>query len=97
MLLKGFRKGVEKAVELIRTGPSKKRKRPLKEEKIQAWERFSMKLESIYQSNPSSGMMFSFVEGSFVTALRNGEWILLDEVNLAPPETLQRKIGRAHV
>lgn len=93
MLLKGFRKGVEKAVELIRTGPSKKRKRPLKEEKIQAWERFSMKLESIYQSNPSSGMMFSFVEGSFVTALRNGEWILLDEVNLAPPETLQRIVG----
>lgn len=93
MLLKGFRKGVEKSLELIRTGPSKKRKRPLKEEKIQDWERFSMKLESVCQSDPSSGMMFSFVEGSFVTALRNGEWILLDEVNLAPPETLQRIIG----
>ncbi|XAR49907.1 hypothetical protein NMG60_11004090 [Bertholletia excelsa] len=38
-------------------------------------------------------MIFSFVEGAFVTALRNGEWILLDEVNLAPPETLQRVIG----
>ncbi|GFY97181.1 midasin-like protein [Actinidia rufa] len=32
-------------------------------------------------------------EGAFVTALRNGEWILLDEVNLAPPETLQRVSG----
>ncbi|KAA8540262.1 hypothetical protein F0562_024175 [Nyssa sinensis] len=32
-------------------------------------------------------------EGAFVTALRNGDWILLDEVNLAPPETLQRIIG----
>ena len=93
MLLKGFRKGVEKLVELIKPGHSKKRKRPLKEEKIQAWERFSIKLESVCQNNPSSGVMFSFVEGSFVTALRNGEWILLDEVNLAPPETLQRIIG----
>ncbi|XP_019425404.1 PREDICTED: midasin isoform X2 [Lupinus angustifolius] len=93
MLLRGFQKGVEKSLELIRTGPSKKRRKPLEEEKIQAWERFSIKLESVCQSNPSSGMMFSFVEGSFVTALRNGEWILLDEVNLAPPETLQRIIG----
>ncbi|KAF7800661.1 midasin [Senna tora] len=74
-------------------GSAKKRKKPLDEEKIQAWERFSFKLQSAYQSDPSSGMMFSFVEGSFVTALRNGEWILLDEVNLAPPETLQRIIG----
>ncbi|KAL2334884.1 hypothetical protein Fmac_016097 [Flemingia macrophylla] len=32
-------------------------------------------------------------EGSFVTALRKCEWILLDEVNLAPPETLQRIVG----
>lgn len=93
MLLKGFQKGVEKSVELIRMGPSRKRKKPLEEEKIQAWERFSIKLQSVCQSDPSSGMMFSFVEGSFVTALRNGEWILLDEVNLAPPETLQRIIG----
>ncbi|KAE9591036.1 putative cobaltochelatase [Lupinus albus] len=93
MLLRGFQKGVEKSLELIRIGPSKKRRKPLDEEKIQAWERFSIKLESVCQSNPSSGMMFSFVEGSFVTALRNGEWILLDEVNLAPPETLQRIIG----
>ncbi|CBI22306.3 unnamed protein product, partial [Vitis vinifera] len=30
--------------------------------------------------------IFQFVEGAFVTALRNGDWILLDEVNLAPPE-----------
>lgn len=34
--------------------------------------------------------VFSFVEGALVQALRNGEWILLDEINLAPAETLQR-------
>ncbi|OHT04520.1 hypothetical protein TRFO_27958 [Tritrichomonas foetus] len=31
---------------------------------------------------------FSFVEGQLATAYRTGQWILLDEVNLAPPETL---------
>ena len=31
---------------------------------------------------------FSFVEGPLVRALREGHWILLDEINLASPETL---------
>ncbi|EAX95447.1 hypothetical protein TVAG_243360 [Trichomonas vaginalis G3] len=31
---------------------------------------------------------FAFVEGPLATAFRTGQWILLDEVNLAPPETL---------
>ena len=31
---------------------------------------------------------FSFVEGPLATAYKTGQWILLDEVNLAPPETL---------
>ncbi|TKY64312.1 Midasin protein [Spatholobus suberectus] len=92
-ILKGLRIAVGKSVKLIQPGSSKKRKRPLEGELIQDWERFCIKLHSVCQSNPSSTMMFSFEEGSFVTALRNGEWILLDEVNLAPPETLQRIVG----
>ncbi|WVZ15742.1 hypothetical protein V8G54_013308, partial [Vigna mungo] len=93
-LLKGLKIlkiAVEKAVKVIQPGSSKKRKRP--EQVIQSWDRFLTKLRIVCQSNPSSTMMFSFVEGSFVTALRKGEWILLDEVNLAPPETLQRIVG----
>lgn len=74
-------------------GSSKKRKKPLNEEQIKAWIKFSSKLEEACQRIASSGMMFSFIEGAFITALKNGEWILLDEVNLAPPETLQRIIG----
>ena len=31
---------------------------------------------------------FTFVEGRLVDAVRNGEWILLDEINLAPSDTL---------
>ncbi|KAJ3897464.1 hypothetical protein F5879DRAFT_766295, partial [Lentinula edodes] len=33
-------------------------------------------------------LAFGFVEGPLVQALREGEWILLDEVNLASAETL---------
>ena len=31
----------------------------------------------------------SFREGALVTALRNGHWIVLDELNLAPSEVLE--------
>ncbi|GJN90448.1 hypothetical protein Rhopal_003459-T1 [Rhodotorula paludigena] len=33
--------------------------------------------------------VFSFVEGPLATAIRNGDWVLLDEVNLASSETLE--------
>lgn len=97
MLLTGFEKGVKffkKSVEAGQARSDKKRKKPFVEDSIKAWENFSVKLEAANgQIDASSGMVFSFVEGAFVTALRNGEWILLDEINLAPPETLQRIIG----
>ncbi|KAL0415065.1 UNVERIFIED_CONTAM: Midasin, partial [Sesamum latifolium] len=94
MLLSGFQKGIRKIVEIGKSSSGKKRKRPLSEDLLKAWENFSNKLERAHaQVSASDGMVFSFVEGAFITALRNGEWILLDEVNLAPPEILQRVIG----
>ncbi|CAN4116387.1 unnamed protein product [Withania somnifera] len=94
MLLSGFQKGVRKIIEIGRSGSGTKRKRPLGDELIKAWETFSLKLDkALMQIGASGGMVFSFVEGAFISALKNGEWILLDEVNLAPPETLQRIIG----
>ncbi|KAH9607417.1 hypothetical protein KSS87_007507 [Heliosperma pusillum] len=92
--LSGLQKVVQKVAEIGRCGPGTKRKRPLKEEVMTQWEVFYQKVEiARKQILASSGMIFSFVEGAFVSALRNGEWILLDEVNLAPLETLQRIIG----
>ncbi|GME83467.1 unnamed protein product [Ambrosiozyma monospora] len=35
-----------------------------------------------------NSFLFKFIEGSLVKAVRNGDWLLLDEVNLATPETL---------
>lgn len=67
-----------------------KRKKP---EQIKNWTSLSNKVEKIRQQICSGGMVFTFVEGAFVTALREGHWVLLDEVNLAPPEILGRLIG----
>ncbi|KAF8635894.1 hypothetical protein AX15_000074 [Amanita polypyramis BW_CC] len=39
---------------------------------------------------------FDFVEGPLVKALRSGDWILLDEINLASPETLECITGLLH-
>lgn len=39
------------------------------------------------------GFAFSFVEGALVQALQEGSWLLLDEINLAPPEALERMAG----
>jgi midasin (ATPase involved in ribosome maturation) len=32
---------------------------------------------------------FEFMEGALTQAIRKGHWVLLDEINLAPPEVLQ--------
>ncbi|XP_076077814.1 midasin-like isoform X3 [Mytilus galloprovincialis] len=34
-------------------------------------------------------LAFAFIEGTLVKALRNGDWVLLDEINLAAAETLE--------
>eukprot|EP00892_Ulva_mutabilis_P006638 jgi/Ulvmu1/4346/UM002_0070.1 len=40
-----------------------------------------------------AGFAFQFVEGLLMKALRTGQWILLDEINLAPPQVLERIMG----
>jgi midasin len=45
-------------------------------------------LESRLTKSPNA-FAFTFVEGSIVKAVRNGDWILLDEINLAPADTLE--------
>ncbi|KEF59451.1 uncharacterized protein A1O9_04295 [Exophiala aquamarina CBS 119918] len=40
--------------------------------------------------------IFSFVEGRLVQAVRDGEWLLLDEINLASPDTLDAIISLLH-
>ena len=36
------------------------------------------------------GLMFTFVESELVTAVREGHWVLLDDIHSAPPEVVER-------
>lgn len=54
-------------------------------------------LNNLYESilnatkiTKNSKFAFKFLEGSLVTALRKGHWLLLDEINLAGEEVLER-------
>ena len=55
------------------------------------WNDFADRLTSFEKHlfSGSKGFAFSFVEGNIVKAARNGEWVLLDEINLASPDTLE--------
>ncbi|KAH7038086.1 ATPase protein [Microdochium trichocladiopsis] len=55
------------------------------------WEAFDKSLDQfdIQISGGSGSFAFAFVEGNIVKAARNGDWVLLDEINLASPDTLE--------
>ena len=60
-----------------------------------AWKQFTAVFHRFEkQVNQSkSSFAFWFAEGSLVKAIKEGHWILLDEVNLASSETLERLSG----
>uniref|UniRef100_A0A6P6YJ38 Midasin n=1 Tax=Dermatophagoides pteronyssinus TaxID=6956 RepID=A0A6P6YJ38_DERPT len=47
------------------------------------------KLKSIMENGKKNQLTFTFIDGILTNAINNGEWILLDEINLAENETLQ--------
>ncbi|KIK69742.1 hypothetical protein GYMLUDRAFT_52909 [Collybiopsis luxurians FD-317 M1] len=55
------------------------------------WTEFERDVEefNVQYVSGKGRLAFGFVEGPLVEALRNGNWVLLDEVNLASPETLE--------
>ena len=73
--------------------PSKRRKHisPKLQKLKRGWGKFASKVQ-VFQNHLSSGskgFAFVFVEGNIVKAARKGDWVLLDEINLASPETLE--------
>ncbi|OAA32899.1 Midasin [Moelleriella libera RCEF 2490] len=75
--------------------PTKRRKTQSKLESLlelqPRWDAFAQKLEQfeVQSSGGSGAFAFSFVEGNLVKAVRNGDWVLLDEINLASADTLE--------
>ncbi|CAK7243634.1 MAG: AAA ATPase midasin [Sporothrix thermara] len=55
------------------------------------WALFSEKLDQfdMQVASGTGAFAFAFVEGKIVQAVRNGDWLLLDEINLASPDTLE--------
>jgi midasin len=52
------------------------------------WRRFAEELAAAERAArvAEGGFAFAFKEGALVAALRAGDWVLLDEINLAPSE-----------
>ncbi|KAG5948870.1 hypothetical protein E4U53_006121 [Claviceps sorghi] len=84
--------------ESVQDGSEQPAKRRKTQSKLQSllelrprWTAFAQKLDQfdIQISGGSGAFAFSFVEGNLVKAVRNGDWVLLDEINLASPDTLE--------
>ncbi|KAK9461137.1 uncharacterized protein V1516DRAFT_664297 [Lipomyces oligophaga] len=56
-----------------------------------AWTLFGKKVKQfeVQQKDLQKSFLFKFIEGALVRAVRNGDWILLDEINLASADTLE--------
>lgn len=76
-------------------GETKKKKRKLnihdRQLLLNKWLEFKDVVRSYEAQSESldSSFVFNFVEGSLVKAVRNGDWLLLDEINLASADTLE--------
>ena len=59
------------------------------------WQHFSEDLQRFKSQlhGGKKGFAFRYVEGKIISALRNGEWVLLDEINLASSETIESITG----
>ena len=81
-----------------RNGDEQPTKRRKTQSKLQSlldlrprWNSFSHKLQQfdVQISGGGNSFAFTFMEGNLVKAVRNGDWVLLDEINLASPDTLE--------
>lgn len=58
--------------------------------KFEKWSILQAKLNKLHsQLKKSINIAFAFVPGSLVNCIKNGDWVLLDEINLASAETLE--------
>lgn len=74
---------------------SQKKRRKLnsneKSQLFKKWQLFKDDVEKfeVQSSSLENSFVFNFVEGALVKAIKNGEWLLLDEINLASADTLE--------
>ena len=101
-VVKLFNEAFKMAAKVFTTSPSdekkengehKKRKLNDNEKEVMfaKWSDFHEKVKIFDAQSQSidNSFVFDFVEGSLVKAVKNGDWLLLDELNLASPDTLE--------
>ncbi|EDN07367.1 conserved hypothetical protein [Histoplasma mississippiense (nom. inval.)] len=99
-IFESLNKSKSELTDVVSEQPSKKRK--LDDTKYTIlrgkWATFSRELKEfeVRVSEGDSKFAFAFVQGKIVKALRNGEWVLLDEINLASPDTLESIASLLH-
>ncbi|ODQ78812.1 hypothetical protein BABINDRAFT_162495 [Babjeviella inositovora NRRL Y-12698] len=62
-----------------------------KSELMEQWTKFQAQVKQfeIHASTLDNSFVFNFIEGSLIKAVREGGWLLLDEINLASADTLE--------
>ena len=100
-LLQGIVQRVDDALEpkkkrqrsSIEIEPPKKKKKTIHklERLAERWETLRQQLRTLEKTieSGSKGFAFSFLEGNIVKAVREGNWVLLDEINLASSDVLE--------
>jgi midasin len=75
------------------SAPKKRRKldSTAKANLLNEWQTFLEKVHNfeVQVKQVDNSFFFTFVEGLLVQAVRRGDWVLLDEINLASPDTLE--------
>jgi len=69
------------------------KKSDISDDLIGRWKELIISIEDATVSLKRKHLSFAFVEGELVTAVREGDWLLLDEINLAPAELLESISG----
>ena len=84
----------ETSLEPSADGASAKRSR-IAPELAAEWRQFTDRVHRFVaqKQQVESSFLFAFVEGSLLQAVQRGAWVLLDEINLAPTETLECLAG----
>ncbi|KAF2274496.1 midasin [Westerdykella ornata] len=89
-----------KAHESQTSSPDPDGEQPKKKRKVDSlptnfptarWDKFAADLHDLEAqlASGSEAFAFAFLEGNIVKAVRNGDWVLLDEINLASSDTLE--------
>ena len=63
----------------------------------ESWQRFGRDVAAAEKASIAAekGFAFAFVEGALVRAVREGWWLLLDEINLAPAEVCSQLAAKS--